>query len=352
MFHINKILKLTRWKNKYMKCISTTTTTTTTNKTSSSEAKEINELMKRLPFYKDNIEQHITQIENDDLNRGKIEFALPPPLTMEECKTINNVKYNTWGDYFIGRKWDEKCINNRLTLQTLSGALSTTLTLYDAIWWSFMEEKKEKENNMNNNTLLSSSSPYYEIHIIGAANENEGALLNSGWVFEELINLIDVGKPIHLSFIGPEIATTKEHIELIEHKLYISCYTNDYISFKQQLQMKKQDDNGMQDINPPSIAMCLNSGVGTDSLLWEETIQLLLAEKDVTLRLTSFDELDSQMDCNALDTFQSKSSLHDERQTYINPFGSTMGEIRTGKQGEASVIPRVGYSNCFIHSYH
>ena len=58
------------------------------------------------------------------------------------------------------------------------------------------------------------------------------------------------------------------------------------------------------------------------------------------------------MDCNALDTFQSKSSLHDERQTYINPFGSTMGEIRTGKQGEASAIPRVGYSNCFIHSYH
>ena len=44
--------------------------------------------------------------------------------------------------------------------------------------------KKENMNNMNNNTLLSSSSPYYEIHIIGAANENEGALLNSGWLFE------------------------------------------------------------------------------------------------------------------------------------------------------------------------
>jgi hypothetical protein len=304
---------------------------------STSPEQKINNLMERLPFQKDNIEKHITQIENDDMNRGKIEFALPPPLTMEECKRINNVKYNTWGDYFIGRKWDEKCINSRLTLQTLSGALSTTLTLYDTICFS---EKKEMNYN---NRLPSSSSEYYEIHIIGAANENEGALLNSGWVFEELTNLIDVGKPIHISFIGPEIATTNEYIELVENKLFISCYTSEYVSF---IQMKK--------IVKPSVAMCFNSGVGTDSLLWEETIQLLLNDEDITLRLTSFDELDSEMDCKALDSFHTSNTSSTNinlRQTYINPFGSTMGEIRTGKQGEAFAIPRVGYSNCYMHSY-
>ena len=305
--------------------------------TISSPEQQINKLMERLPFQKGNIEKHITQIENDDMNRGKIEFALPPPLTMEECKRINNVRYNTWGDYFIGRKWDAKCINNRLTLQTLSGALSTTLTLYDTICFS---EKKE----MNHSNTLLSSSEYYEIHIIGAANENEGALLNSGWVFEELTNLIDVGKPIHISFIGPEIATTNEYIELVENKLLISCYTSEYVSFKQMKKYVK-----------PSIAMCFNSGVGTDSLLWEETIQLLLNDEDITLRLTSFDELDSEMDCKALDSFHTSNTSSTNinvRQTYINPFGSTMGEIRTGKQGEAFAIPRVGYSNCYIHSYH
>ena len=143
-----------------------------------------------------------------------------------------------------------------------------------------------------------------------------GALLRSGWAWDELAELLlPVGARARLCLVGHEIDSASE-VQLGERMTAV-CHKGDYIKWRLE-----------SDAATPSLALGLNSGLGTDQNLWREVLQLLL-EEEAPLVFTSFDDADAESDARELD------ALEASRISEPNPFFSALPELRTAKQGEA-----------------
>ena len=162
--------------------------------------------------------------------------------------------------------------------------------------------------------------------MIGAANSMEGALLRSGWAWDELAELLlPVGARARLCLVGHEIDSASE-VQLGERMTAV-CHKGDYIKWRLE-----------SDAATPSLALGLNSGLGTDQNLWREVLQLLL-EEEAPLVFTSFDDADAESDARELD------ALEASRISEPNPFFSALPELHR-KQGGLSKAPtRIGYAN-------
>ena len=278
---------------------------------SSAAASEIDSLL-RPPRELPQAEQ-LRRMRRDDAERGQRSFSLPEPLAADGARP----SYRGWGDYFTARGWDAGCHSDRLLLQTLTGALSCPLTAWAAL---------EKHG------VRLSADETLELHVIGAANSMEGALLRSGWAWDELAELLlPVGARARLCLVGHEIDSASE-VQLGERMTAV-CHKGDYIKWRLE-----------SDAATPSLALGLNSGLGTDQNLWREVLQLLL-EEEAPLVFTSFDDADAESDARELD------ALEASRISEPNPFFSALPELRTAKQGEAeSKAPtRIGYANSTWH---
>ena len=191
-------------------------------------------------------------------------------------RTARGRAYRGWGDYFTARGWAADCHSDRLLLQTLTGALSCPLTAWAAL---------EKHG------VRLSADETLELHVIGAANSMEGALLRSGWAWDELAELLlPVGARARLCLVGHEIDSASE-VQLGERMTAV-CHKGDYIKWRLE-----------SDAATPSLALGLNSGLGTDQNLWREVLQLLL-EEEAPLVFTSFDDADAESDARELDALE------------------------------------------------
>jgi hypothetical protein len=183
--------------------------------------------------------EQLTRLRKDDLQRGSLSpFNLPESMANEgrlphTCQS--------WGQYFRARGWDEEAMQDRVLLQTLTGALSCPLTA----WASLALFANQIQS------LPSRHDGRVHIHIIGAADKNEGSLLQSGWAWDELGEILPSSPRVHLSLIGPELSSSSE-IKLAEN-LSATCHSCDYHSWKQKSSSP-----------PASLALCFNSGLGTD----------------------------------------------------------------------------------------
>ena len=84
------------------------------------------------------------------------------------------------------RGWDEEATQDRILLQTLTGALSCPLTAWASLSL-FAQQIQERTR----------ADERLEVHIIGAADKNEGSLLQSGWAWDEL-GEVSLPQTVHL----------------------------------------------------------------------------------------------------------------------------------------------------------
>ena len=189
-------------------------------------------------------EEQLACAQEDDKQRGRRPLSLPPPNTAGEAD------YSSWGEYLLARGWaDGNDLGDRLLVQSITGALSCTLTSHVACAHFGLDTKE---------SLL--------VHIVGAAETNEGALLRSGWAWEELSALLPY-TALHLAFVGPALADRP--VERLTNQLVVECHSNDYVSWC----------DGRASLSATSAAdlvLGFNSGCGTDQDSWRGTIERLL----------------------------------------------------------------------------
>lgn len=246
-------------------------------------------------------------MKSDDEDRGRRPLNLPEPLE----STMPFESSSGWGEYFWHRGWEDEILVDRLMLQTLTGALTCPLTT-----WASLAKFR----------ATFSEEAHIDIHIIGAADTNEGAMLQSGWVWDELGEVMQ-GQSIHLSLIGPELSPSQK-IELSDN-LSATCHSAEYLPWRKQSKAPAA-----------SLALCFNSGLGTDIEMWRETLDCVLNE-GTPLVCTSLDEADRDADITALD------QLGAHRVTDENPFASALPILWSHRDQAAA--DRIVYSNAHCH---
>ena len=319
------------------------------------------------------VSEQLALLRADDAERGKRRFALP------EERAPAGSSWASWGDYFCTRGWDADCLHDRLLLQTLTGALSCPLTTWAALRHFGLLPPEEAEP----------AAARTEVHIIGAADSHEGALLGAVWPWVELAELLPPSADATLALIGPDLdATSRRHLGAsgvvtsaiggarapqapsvhVADNLGATCHVaDDYARWRADAAEP-----------PPTLALAFNSGAGTDGALWRDTVAMILDEGTPAV-FTSFDDVDAAADGALLD------QMGAARTTAANPFASALPEVRaqcsvpsanaallrecstgahdsirhdcggasqvrTGKQGEgATGATRIGYANAVWH---
>ena len=149
---------------------------------------------------------------------------------------------------------------------------------------------------------------------------------------------------LHVSLIGPDLSPAPNggprNMERRGERLLVETHQGEYLEWRNA---QSSRDGGAS----PDLAIAFNSGCGTDEAAWREVVGRLLEER-TPLVCTSFDEEDAAADARFLDACGA-AFVH---RTKRNAFSSALGELRTGRQGEASeegAPPRIGYSNAFWH---
>ena len=275
----------------------------------------------------------LERMQEDDGRRGRRPFQLPDPL--DTPLDTDEPAWCSWGEYFCRRGWEDEISTDRLLLQTLSGALTCPLTA-----WSALRDAQWDTHTVGSDVHV------LDVHVVGAADSMEGALLRSGWVWEELVELLPPGAALRLALVGPALSECAP-VQMDAHgggvTTTVSCHRAEYLEWR----LHGRDANGATPA-APGLVLGFNSGAGTDAPLWREAVQLLLDE-DSPLVFTSFDEVDADADAAFFDDLGAK------RSTSSNPWASAMPESRTAKQGEAAAEApggaplRVGYANAFAH---
>lgn len=270
-------------------------------------------------------EEQLAKLHADDANRGRMQMQLPP------LNDKGEMAYSGWGDYFTMRQWGEagNDLDDRLLLQSITGALSCVLTTHLACTRFDLD-----------------ASEQLVCHVVGAADTNEGALLKSGWVWEELCELMPF-TAVHLALIGPDLSSGDQGVERLGDRLTVETHGLPYLEWL----------NAPKTV--PDVVMAFNSGCGTDREQWRGAIERVLDDK-TPLVCTSFDEADAEADASFLDELNANLILRKQR----NPFASALPEQRTGRQGEAQAAapadflakygapllkPRIGHSNAYWH---
>lgn len=275
-------------------------------------------------------EEQLAKLHADDAARGRRQMQLPP------LNDKGEMAYTGWGEYFVKRQWGEagNDLNDRLLLQSITGALSCVLTTHAAC-----------------STFHLDASEQLVCHVVGAADTNEGALLGSGWVWEELCELMPF-TAVHLALIGPDLTSGDRGVERLSDRLTVETHGLPYLEW-----LDVSAAGGKQPA--PDVVLAFNSGCGTDCEQWRGSLERVLDER-IPLVCTSFDEEDAEADAGFLDELDANLIIRQRR----NPFAAALPEQRTGRQGEAQAAapadflakygapllkPRVGYSNAYWH---
>ncbi|KAL1519566.1 hypothetical protein AB1Y20_023080 [Prymnesium parvum] len=269
---------------------------------------------------------HLTPHEQLELARSDDEQRGRRPLSLPAANSKGEVDYTSWGDYLLGRGWGEdNDLTDRLLVQSITGALSCPLTAYASCVLFGLDTRE---------SLC--------LHVVGAASSNEGALLRSGWAWEELSALLPYTE-VHLCLVGPALLEATGEMQQLTNQLTVECHAVDYVAWRTRRTSRAE-------VPAPDAVICFNSGCGTDEDAWGGAMDLILNERS-PLVCTSFDEMDAEKD----DRFLVARGAHFTRSTERNSFASTLPELRTGRQGEAvlsiaqrygiELPPRIGYSN-------
>ncbi|KAL3904553.1 MAG: hypothetical protein SGPRY_011244 [Prymnesium sp.] len=252
------------------------------------------------------VEKQVDLALTDEVQRGRKALSLPRACHGREGKL------HSWGEYLIERGWgEENDLSDRLLLQarlnlaqihppqSITAALTCPLTIYHAT-----------------SELGLTSRPSLLLHIVGAAETNEGALLSSGWVWEELSQLLPT-TALHLALVGPamrEGGRGKSKPLRLTSRLTAEIAREEYSSWRGEA-------GSWGAAATPDLAFAFNSGCGTDQDAWAGAIDQLLHEGTP-----------SASHCTAYSTHLIRTLAHAQRIYYNSTTASPNTTINTHGQ--------------------
>jgi hypothetical protein len=260
---------------------------------------------------------------------GQLQWSPP-----EEGNMVAHHGLASWGEFFVrrcGMDADSPATQNRHLLSTLSAAFSCALTIRSALEKPSLGLSPKIQPALAGDAMEENPPQPLRIHIIGAADSHEEALLRAGY-FGELSELLPgCPQPIQLHFIGPDLTvvvpepgTPVDTVGRMNAVLTQSMWEDAVLKkCVTEADMVETASTAEWAVAPPDLAVAFNSGCGVDKDMWANVL-LTLRMQQVPLLLTSMDTKDLALDVNFL---QGMGSTFLEKPA-PNPFGSRLLETR------------------------
>jgi hypothetical protein len=290
------------------------------------------------------VDDQLVRLAKDDELRGRKQFPLPDEL----FEVAQRPAFDTWGTYFVNRGFDGPPVldrSDRLLLQSLTAAFSCPLTMFTAIRAIGLDQAADSVSSHGEQQQL-------RIHVLGASSQEE-TLLPYYWY--ELADLLPEHE-LHLTLVGPEVTMPeggRKRAAQVGPRMHatFSCQLyHEYLASEAAEAAAASmyaaagvdasfggggGGGGGGSAGGPDTAdliVAFNPGVGTDPLMWRETLAAVI-DSGRPFLCTSFGDADNEKDQVALQRAGARLVRDSER----NPFASMLSERSGAGDGRAII---------------